>query len=257
MGRKLILYMDFKSQVNTLKLPEHVAVIMDGNGRWAQQKGYERVFGHKNGVGSVRNISEAAAEIGVKYLTLYSFSKENWNRPENEVNALMGLLVETINSEMDTLIKNQIRLRIIGDLNSLPKKVTKNLSNAIDKTSGNKRMDLILALSYGSKWEIINAIKQIAEKIKKEKIQPEDINEDVFSKHLTTANIPNPELLIRTGGEKRVSNFLLWQISYTELYFTDVLWPDFQKNHFYEALVEFQNRKRRFGKIKEQIENDI
>jgi undecaprenyl diphosphate synthase len=249
--------MDFKSQVNTLKLPEHVAVIMDGNGRWAQQKGYERVVGHKNGVGSVRNISEAAAEIGVKYLTLYSFSKENWNRPENEVNALMGLLVETINSEMDTLIKNQIRLRIIGDLNSLPKEVTKNLSNAIDKTSGNTRMDLILALSYGSKWEIINAIKQIAEKIKKEDIKPEDINEDVFSNHLTTANIPNPELLIRTGGEKRVSNFLLWQISYTELYFTDVLWPDFQQNHFYEALVEFQNRKRRFGKIKEQIENDI
>jgi undecaprenyl diphosphate synthase len=257
MGRKIILYMDFKSQVNTLKLPEHVAVIMDGNGRWAQQKGYERVVGHKNGVGSVRNISEAAAEIGVKYLTLYSFSKENWNRPENEVNALMGLLVETINSEMDTLIKNQIRLRIIGDLNSLPKEVTKNLSNAIDKTSGNTRMDLILALSYGSKWEIINAIKQIAEKIKKEDIKPEDINEDVFSNHLTTANIPNPELLIRTGGEKRVSNFLLWQISYTELYFTDVLWPDFQQNHFYEALVEFQNRKRRFGKIKEQIENDI
>ncbi len=249
--------MDFKARVNTSKLPEHVAVIMDGNGRWAQQKGYERVYGHQHGVGSVRNISEAAAEIGVKYLTLYSFSKENWNRPEYEVNALMSLLVDTINSEIDTLIKNQIRLRIIGDLHSLPENVTKNLSNAIDKTSGNTRMDLILALSYGSKWEIINAVKQIAEKVKKEEIKPENINEDVFSNYLTTANIPNPELLIRTGGEKRISNFLLWQISYTELYFTDVLWPDFQKNHFYEALVEFQNRKRRFGKIKEQTENDI
>ncbi len=249
--------MDFKARVNTSKLPEHVAVIMDGNGRWAQQKGYERVYGHKHGVDSVRNISEAAAEIGVKYLTLYSFSKENWNRPDYEVNALMSLLVDTINSEIDTLIKNQIRLRIIGDLNSLPENVTKNLSNAIDKTSDNTRMDLILALSYGSKWEIINAVKQIAEKINKEEIKPENINENVFSNHLTTANIPNPGLLIRTGGEKRISNFLLWQISYTELYFTDVLWPDFQKNHFYEALVEFQNRKRRFGKIKEQIENDI
>ncbi|MFW6225306.1 MAG: isoprenyl transferase [Bacteroidota bacterium] len=249
--------MDFKAQVNTSKFPEHVAVIMDGNGRWAQQKGYERVYGHKHGVRSVRNISEAAAEIGIKYLTLYSFSKENWNRPDYEVNALMSLLVETINSEIDTLIKNQIRLRIIGDLNSLPENVTKNLWNAIDKTSGNNRMDLILALSYGSRWEIINAVKQIDEKVKKEEIKPEQINEDVFSNHLTTANIPNPELLIRTGGEKRASNFLLWQISYTELYFTDVLWPDFQKNHFYEALVEFQNRKRRFGKIKEQIENDI
>jgi len=257
LGRKIILYMDFKARVNTSKLPEHVAVIMDGNGRWAQQKGYERVYGHKHGVDSVRNISEAAAEIGVKYLTLYSFSKENWNRPDYEVNALMSLLVDTINSEIDTLIKNQIRLRIIGDLNSLPENVTKNLSNAIDKTSDNTRMDLILALSYGSKWEIINAVKQIAEKINKEEIKPENINENVFSNHLTTANIPNPGLLIRTGGEKRISNFLLWQISYTELYFTDVLWPDFQKNHFYEALVEFQNRKRRFGKIKEQIENDI
>lgn len=248
--------MDFKSQINSAKLPAHIAIIMDGNGRWAQQRGMKRIWGHQNGVKAVRETAEAAAEIGIQYLTLYSFSKENWNRPEEEVNALMSLLVETINSEMRTLMDNDIRLRVIGNMNSFRSDVTENLNKAIDKTSSNERMDLVLALNYSAEWEITEAAQQLAQKVKNQEYEPEDITKEVFANHLTTAGMDDPELLIRTGGEQRVSNFLLWQISYAELYFTDVLWPDFRKADFYKSLVEFQSRRRKFGKTSEQIENE-
>ncbi len=245
--------MSFKEKINTEKLPKHIAVIMDGNGRWAKQKGEERVFGHINGVTSVRETTEAAAEIGIKYLTLYAFSTENWNRPQSEVTALMELLVKTINQETDTLNKNKIRLQAIGDLKSLPQDCYNELMEAIKKTEKNDRMTLVLALSYSSRWEIINAIKNIAEEVKQGKIKTEDITESVINNNLYTAGIPEPELMIRTSGEHRISNFLLWQLSYAELYFTEKLWPDFRKEDLYEAIVDYQNRERRFGKTSEQI----
>jgi len=241
------------SDIDKSKLPAHVAIIMDGNGRWAKQKGKLRIFGHQNGVAAVREVTEAAAELGVQYLTLYAFSTENWNRPKAEVDALMALLVSTIHKEVKTLNKNKIRLKAIGNLKSLPKSCYRELMDAIEQTSTNDRMTLVLALSYSSKWEIIEAVKQVAEKVKQGKISPEEINEKLFGEHLSTNEIPDPELLIRTSGEQRISNFLLWQIAYSELYFTEKLWPDFHKEDFYEAILGYQNRERRFGKTSEQI----
>ncbi|MFH1005225.1 MAG: isoprenyl transferase [Bacteroidota bacterium] len=245
--------MSIPSEINTKKLPRHVAIIMDGNGRWAKQRGKPRIFGHQKGVKPVRDVVEAAAEIGIEYLTLYAFSTENWNRPKAEVNALMQLLVLTIGKEIKTLNKNNIRLQAIGNLKSLPGTCYKKLMKAIENTSGNTRLTLVLALSYSSKWEIINAVKQIADKIKTGKLSAEELNEELFSSYLCTKEIPDPELLIRTSGEKRISNFLLWQIAYSELYFTEKLWPDFHKEDFYEAIIDYQNRERRFGKISEQL----
>ena len=241
------------SDINKNKLPKHVAIIMDGNGRWAKQKGKLRIFGHQNGVAAVREVTETAAEIGIKYLTLYAFSTENWNRPKSEVDALMELLVSTIHKEVKTLNKNKIRLQAIGNLNSLPKNCYNELMDAIKQTSTNTQMTLVLALSYSSKWEIIDAIKQIAEKIEKNEMSSKRIDEELFTSFLCTKNIPDPELLIRTSGEQRISNFLLWQIAYSELYFTEKLWPDFRKEDFYSAILDYQNRERRFGRTSEQI----
>ena len=245
-----------ETSINTDKLPQHIAIIMDGNGRWAKQQSKLRVFGHQVGVKAVRDTVEGAAEIGIKYLTLYAFSTENWRRPKLEIDALMELLINTINNETKNLMDNEIRLQAIGNIESLPKKCKKNLEEAINKTANNKRMTLVLALSYSSKWEIIEAVKKIAKKVEKQKLHLEDINQKMFDSYLTTNNIPNPELLIRTSGEYRISNFLLWQIAYSELYFTDVLWPDFRKKNLKEAIIDYQNRERRFGKTSEQIEKE-
>ncbi|MGD0709552.1 MAG: isoprenyl transferase [Bacteroidales bacterium] len=249
--------MSEKDKIDLLKLPEHVAIIMDGNGRWAKQKGKSRIFGHHNGVTAVRETTEAAAELGIKYLTLYAFSTENWNRPKNEINALMTLLVKTINKETKTLNKNNIRLLAIGDLESLPENCYKELKAAINKTKNNTRMSLVLALSYSSRWEIVNAAKRIATEYKKGEISINQIDQEMFNRYLTTGGIPDPELLIRTSGEYRISNFLLWQIAYAELYFTSKLWPDFTKDDLYDALIDYQNRERRFGKTSEQIKLEL
>lgn len=245
--------MSLKEKINPAKLPQHIAIIMDGNGRWAKQHGAERIFGHENGVKSVRETVEAAAEIGIKYLTLYAFSTENWNRPQEEVIALMQLLVYTINAETPTLNKNGIRLQAIGDLKSLPSECYNELQEAIENTKNNSRMTLVLALSYSSRWEIINAVKEIAQKIENKTLSAADISEDTIISHLCTATIPDPELMIRTSGEHRVSNFLLWQLAYSELYFTDKFWPDFRKEDLYIAILDYQNRERRFGKTSEQL----
>lgn len=235
------------------KLPDHIAIIMDGNGRWAKKKGNMRIFGHKSGVNGVKETSEACAELGIGYLTLYAFSTENWNRPKVEVTALMELLVATINSEISTLIRNNIRLNTIGQLDDLPKKTYNKLMEAIDKTKDNTGLTLTLALSYSSKVEIINAIKEIANKCVEKSLKPDEINELVFESHLSTSDIPNPDLLIRTSGEQRISNFLLWQMAYTELYFTDVLWPDYNRDELYKAIYDYQSRERRYGLTSEQI----
>ena len=237
-------------KIDINKLPKHIAITMDGNGRWAKSKGKLRIFGHKNGVKSVRDTVEGAAEIGIEYLTLYAFSSENWNRPEKEVNALMTLLVSAINKETKTLMDNNIRLSTIGDINKLPSKAQKELQEAIIKTKDNTRMTLVLALSYSGRGEIINAVQNIIKDGKK----PEEINEDTFQQYLTTKSVPDPELLIRTSGEYRISNFLLWQIAYSELYFTDTLWPDFRRADLYKAILNYQNRERRFGKTTEQLQ---
>ncbi len=241
------------SEVNKDNLPKHVAIIMDGNGRWAKQKGKLRVFGHKNGVKAVQSTIEGAARVGIKYVTLYAFSTENWNRPKLEVNALMELLVDTIKKEVKTLNKNKIRLKAIGDLNTLPKKAKEKLLEAIEETAGNNHMTLVLALSYSAKWEIINAVKEIANQTKLGEINIDDINEELIDNSLSTAGIPHPELMIRTSGEHRISNFLLWQLAYAELYFTEKLWPDFRESDLFDALLSFQGRERRFGKTSEQI----
>jgi len=241
------------NEVNKTNIPKHVAIIMDGNGRWATQKGKLRVFGHKNGVKAVQSTIEGAAKIGIKYITLYAFSTENWNRPKFEVNALMELLVNTIQKEINTLNKNKIRLKAIGDINTLPKKAKEKLEKAIIETAKNDHMTLVLALSYSSKWEIINAVKEITNKVKLGEISTDQINEDLIDKSLSTMGIPDPELMIRTSGEHRISNFLLWQLAYAELYFTPKLWPDFREQDLYEALLSFQKRERRFGKTSEQI----
>ncbi len=244
---------DFKTQIDINRLPKHIAVIMDGNGRWAKQRGKPRVFGHHNGVTSVREVTEAAAELGVEYLTLYAFSTENWNRPTLEVTALMTLLVQTIYGEVETLNKNNIRLQAIGDLSRLPAKTHKALLDGIEKTKNNTRMTLVLALNYSAKWEILHSVKQIAEQVAEGRLSPDQIDESVFEAGLSTKGIPDPELMIRTSGEHRLSNFLLWQLAYAEFYFTETLWPDFRKNDFFEAIFDFQNRERRFGKTSEQL----
>ena len=245
--------MSWKDKIDLKRLPKHVAIIMDGNGRWAKQQGKIRTFGHQHGVTAVRETTEAAAELGIEYLTLYAFSTENWNRPRFEIDALMQLLVSTVSSEIKTLTSNDIRLHTIGNTSSLPSRVSKNLAEAVSNTANNKRMNLVLALSYSSRWELTNAMKQIAEKVKNGLINPESIDESVISEHLCTASIPDPELLIRTGGEHRISNYLLWQIAYAELYFTQKLWPDFRKEDLYEAIVNYQGRERRFGMVSEQL----
>ena len=245
--------MDWKSQIDMSRLPAHIAIIMDGNGRWAKQHGKPRVFGHRNGVTSVREVTEAAAELGVSCLTLYAFSTENWNRPALEINALMTLLVETLRKEVDTLNKNNIRLKAIGDLRKLPEKSHKALLEGIEATANNDRMTLVLALNYSSRWEITEACKKLAQSVQEGTINVEEISDEMVSQAMSTKDYPDPELMIRTSGEKRISNFLLWQLAYAELYFTDVFWPDFRKNHLYQAIVSFQNRERRFGKISEQL----
>jgi len=245
--------MSIKEQLKKGNVPQHVAIIMDGNGRWAQEQGEERVFGHISGVHSVRETLTAAAAIGVKYLTLYTFSTENWNRPKEEVDALMDLLVRTIAGEVDSLNKNGVRLQTIGDVESLPESCLEELNRAIEATLSNKKITLVLALSYSSRVEIINAVKQIAEDSIQKKIAPNKINEELISSYLNTAKIPDPDLLIRTSGEERISNFLLWQIAYSELYFTNTLWPDFKEEDFFKAILEYQNRERRFGKTSAQI----
>ncbi len=245
--------MDLKDQINIEKLPRHIAVIMDGNGRWAKDHGQPRVFGHRNGVKAVRETTEAAAELGVEYLTLYAFSTENWSRPRLEVNALMSLLVETLRKEIETLNKNNIRLQAIGDISKLPKRTHKALLEGIENTKNNSRMTLVLALNYSAKWEIVEASRRLAEKVKLGQLAVDEINEEAFAGALSTKNIPDPELLIRSSGETRLSNFLLWQLAYSELYFTPIYWPDFRKNNLYEAILDYQSRERRFGKTSDQV----
>ncbi len=245
--------MSWKDKIDKERLPKHIAIIMDGNGRWAKQRGKLRTFGHHQGVKSVREAAETAAELGIKYLTLYAFSTENWKRPKTEVNALMRLLVKTIHNETKTLHDNQISLMAIGDLESLPQITRDELLEAVKDTKDHTRMKLILALSYSSRWEILNAAKLIAQKVEAKEITSENIDQALFESCLITHAIPDPELLIRTSGEYRISNFLLWQIAYAELYFSQRLWPDFRKEDLYEAIVDYQKRERRFGKISEQI----
>ena len=240
-------------QIDKSRLPKHVAIIMDGNGRWAKSQGMMRVFGHQNGVKAVREVSEGCAELGIECLTLYAFSTENWNRPKYEVNALMTLLVKTIKEETKTLMKNGIKLDAIGDQTMLPKDCLEELNEAIEATKNNTGMTLILALSYSSKWDIVNATRKIAQMAKDGDIEPEDVDEQLINNTLTTHKYPHPELMIRTSGELRISNFLLWELAYSELYFTDVLWPEFRKEHLYDALEDFQARERRFGKTSEQL----
>jgi undecaprenyl diphosphate synthase len=244
---------DLLNSIDKNRLPQHVAVIMDGNGRWAKQHGKARVFGHTNGVNSVRQVSEAAAELGIQYLTLYAFSTENWNRPKLEVEALMLLLVDTINKEVATMKKNNISLRAIGNLDGLPGASRKALLKGIEETKNNTGLKMILALNYSGREEIVQMVKKIADSVAKGSITADKINDEAVAAHLYTDTIPDPELLIRTSGEHRVSNFLLWQMAYTEFYFTPVMWPDFDKEQFYLAINDYQNRERRFGKTSEQI----
>src|SRR5664280_1027587 len=235
------------------KLPVHIAIIMDGNGRWAAQNGMERIFGHRKGVESVRSVIEAAAELGIRYLTLYAFSTENWGRPDDEVSALMGIMVQSLTDETATLLKNDIRMTAIGDFTRLSDDVLERLSETIRLTSSSKGLNLVVALSYSSRWEITEAAKKMAADINKGSLKIESVGETDFEKYLNTYGIPDPDLMIRTGGELRISNFLLWQIAYTELYFTEKLWPDFRKEDFYNAIIDFKKRERRFGKTSEQI----
>ena len=245
--------MGYKEQIQPNRIPRHIAIIMDGNGRWAKKQGLARMFGHRQGVETVHRITEAAAELGVQYLTLYAFSTENWNRPKEEVDALMVLLVETIAKETPTLMKNNIRLQTIGDLSRLPQTTYDKFMECIQQTSQNTGLTLIIALSYSARWEIIQAAQHMAQAVQEGALLPEDINEETISNYLTTAQVPDPDLLIRTSGELRISNFLLWQLAYSELYFTNYLWPDFTNEEFYHAIVDYQHRERRFGKTSEQI----
>ena len=245
--------MSLKQDISVDKLPVHIAIIMDGNGRWAAQHGKERIFGHRQGVESVRSVIEAAAELGIKYLTLYAFSTENWGRPDDEVTALMGIMVQSLNDETATLLKNDIRMSAIGDFTRLSDDVLERLSETIRLTSSSKGLNLVVALSYSSRWEITEAAKKMAADINKGSLKIESVGETDFEKYLNTYGIPDPDLMIRTGGELRISNFLLWQIAYTELYFTEKLWPDFRKEDFYDAIIDFQKRERRFGKTSGQI----
>ena len=246
--------MSLIKQIDKEKLPKHIAIIMDGNGRWAQQKGEDRIFGHQAGVASVRATTEAAAEVGIKYLTLYAFSTENWNRPIEEINALMSLLADAIINETETLLKNNIRLQVIGDISKLHEDVKAKLEKCIQITSKGTGLTLILALSYSSKWEIIKAVKDIASDVKEDILKLDEISDNLFKSYLSTSEYPDPELLIRTSGERRISNFLLYQLAYSELYFTETHWPDFRKDEFYNALIDYQNRERRFGKTSAQVQ---
>lgn len=245
--------MDSKSLIDTTYLPKHIAIIMDGNGRWAKEKGEDRIHGHQQGVISVREVVEGCGEIGVKYLTLYAFSTENWNRPKYEVDALMELLVSTIRREVDDLKKNNVRLRVIGDFASLPEICQQELNEGMEITSGCTGLNLILALSYSARWEIVAAAQQIAAAAAAGSLNAEQIDAETFNQFLCTKDYPDPELMIRTGGEHRISNFLLYQMAYTELYFSDIHWPDFRKNHLFDAILNYQQRERRFGKTSEQI----
>ena len=244
---------NFKEKIDLKKIPVHVAIIMDGNGRWAKQRNKDRFFGHREGVDSVKAVVEAAGELGIKYLTLYAFSSENWSRPKEEVELLMSLLVQGIRDELDNIIKQNIKIIVIGDLSKLKEEVRKQVEEAMEKSKDNKGLNLIIALSYSGRDEIVYAVRQIANKVKNGKLNVEEINREVVSSHLYTVGIPDPDLMIRTSGEIRISNFLLWQISYTELYFTSILWPDFKKEQFFEAIYNYQLRERRFGKISEQL----
>lgn len=245
--------MSLQVQIDKNNIPAHIAVIMDGNGRWAKERGEKRVFGHENAVKAVRDTVEGCAELGVSYLTLYAFSTENWSRPQDEVNAIMELLVSTIRNEIDTLMKNNIKLGMIGDKEKLPVKCQSELSEAMEMTGTNDGMTLLLALNYSGKWDITQAMKKISEKVKKESLDVEDIDEETINNNLSTTGMAHPELLIRTSGEMRISNFLLWQLAYTELYFTNILWPDFRKENLFDAILSFQKRERRFGKTSEQL----
>ena len=245
--------MGYKDQIDLLKIPQHIAIIMDGNGRWAKGKGKLRVFGHRNGVQSVRDVVEGAAELGIKYITLYTFSSENWNRPKLEVSAIMELMIATIHKEISNFMKNNIRLNAIGDLEMLPRKAYAELTGAIKKTSENTGITLTLALSYSSRREIVQAAKIIAEKVQRGELNVADIDEETFENNLYTNSMPDPELMIRTSGEYRISNYLLWQIAYAELYFTPKLWPDFRREDLFEAIIDYQKRERRFGMISEQL----
>jgi undecaprenyl diphosphate synthase len=242
-------------KIDKNNLPKHVAIIMDGNGRWAKSRGEERTFGHKSGVTSVRNAISACDKVGIEYLTLYTFSTENWNRPSDEVNTLMSLLSETLLEEAEELFSKGIRLHVIGEIEKLPYLVKEQLLNVVDLTKNNTKSNLVLALSYGSQREILNAVKEIAQEVKEGKISAEDINEKLFENHLYTKDLPPVDLLIRTSGEVRISNFLLWQIAYAELQFLDIFWPDFQEDHLYQCIINYQNKERRFGKTSEQITN--
>ena len=242
-----------KEQINIERLPQHIAIIMDGNGRWAKEHGKPRLFGHQSAIQSVREVNEACAELGVGYLTLYAFSTENWNRPGDEVGGLMTLLSQTIKKETSTLLKNGIRLNVIGDVERMPQGIRDELARAIDTTSQGARMELTLALSYSGRWDITNAARRMAQDAKEGKLQPAEITESTVAQYLSTAGRPDPELLIRTSGELRISNFLMWQLAYSELYFTDKYWPDFRKDDLYAAIVDYQHRERRFGKTSEQI----
>lgn len=245
--------MGYKEQILQDRIPRHIAIIMDGNGRWAKRQGMARMFGHRQGVETVHRITEAAAELGIEYLTLYAFSTENWNRPKEEVDALMALLVDTIAKETPTLMKNNIRLQTIGDISRLPQATHDKFVACIKQTNQNTGLTLVIALSYSARWELIQAARQIAQAVQHSKMLVEDINEETISAHLTTRDMPDPDLLIRTSGELRISNFLLWQLAYAELYFTDCLWPEFTEEEFYHAIVDYQHRERRFGKTSEQV----
>jgi len=246
--------MSLKETIDLKRLPKHIAIIMDGNGRWAKKNGMDRFMGHKEGVVSVRKISEAAGKLGIDYLTLYTFSTENWNRPKEEIDSLMTLMITAIQNESEDLMTNNVRLKVIGDIDRLPPVTCENLLNVIEKTSKNTGLNLTLALSYSSKWEITEAVKKISTKVKNEELNIEQIDEKMVSEHLVTVGTPDPDLLIRTGGERRISNYLLWQLAYSELYFTDIFWPDFREEDLYAAIVDYQHRERRFGKTGEQIQ---
>ncbi len=245
--------MSLLEQINTDKLPSHIAIIMDGNGRWARQRGMDRIFGHQQGVKALREIIEASAELKIKFLTVYAFSTENWGRPDDEVSALMGIMVQSLNKETDTLVRNNIRLSAIGDTGRLADDVRERLLETINVTSDATGLNLIVAMSYSSRWEMTEAAKNLAIEIAGGSADPDSVNEFNFEKYLTTQGVPDPELMIRTSGEMRISNFLLWQLAYTELYFTEVLWPDFGKEELYKAIIDFQKRERRFGKTSEQL----
>lgn len=246
-----------KDQINMQRLPRHIAIIMDGNGRWAKEKGQDRLYGHFHGVESVRDIVEGCAELGIEYLTLYAFSTENWERPKYEVTGLMELLVETIRKETETLNRNNIRMHVIGDMNMLPEDARNELSESLEMTSHNTGLNLVMALSYSSRWELMEAVKKIATDVKEGKLEVEAISQDTLQQYLCTSEFPDPELMVRTSGEYRISNFLLYQLAYAELYFTDVRWPDFRKENLYEAILDFQRRERRFGKTSDQLNPEI